>query len=129
MQKDFNNWNILKQELDANDRLPSFKQREIWWCHIGLNIGDEENGKNKDYHRPILIIRKFNNSLFLGVPLTTKIKNNLYYHLITFKNNNQCVMLSQFKVLASKRLDRKIGQFSRNSCNKIKKALSEIILR
>ncbi len=46
MQKDFNNWNSLKQELDKNEKVLFFKEREVWWCSIGLNLGHEENGKN-----------------------------------------------------------------------------------
>ena len=83
MQKNFNQWSELKKDLDLREKLPTFKQREIWWCHLGLNIGDEENGKNEKYHRPVLVLKKFNNRLFLGVPLTTQIKENPYYHKLS----------------------------------------------
>ena len=74
MDKNFDDWNLVKKNLDKNDSSPTFQKREIWWCSIGLNIGHEENGKNKDYSRPVLIIRKFNNHIFWGIPLTTQIK-------------------------------------------------------
>ena len=85
MQKDFNSWNEIKKKLDANERSLFFKERDIWCCSIGLNVGHEENGKNQFFSRPILVVRKFNRNLFLGVPLTTKIKENEYYHRIAFK--------------------------------------------
>lgn len=104
MEKNFDEWNLLKQKLDKNHKSPTFKQREIWWCSIGLNVGHEENGKNKLFNRPVLVVRKFNNNIFLGVPLTTKIKNNKFYHAIHLHGKNQCAMLSQIRVWESKRI-------------------------
>lgn len=125
MEKDFNKWNELKIKLDQKEKFPTFKQREIWWCHIGINIGDEENGKSCNYHRPILIIKKFNKKIFLGIPLTTQIKDNPYYHKIIFKSKTQCAMLSQIKVLDVKRLDRKMGKLTSEEFQRAKEALSE----
>jgi mRNA interferase MazF len=120
VEKDFNNWNDLKIKLDQRQNAPTFRQREIWWCHIGLNIGDEENGKSDNYHRPILIIKKFNKRIFLAVPLTTQIKDNLYYHKIGFQNKIQCAMLSQIRILDAKRLDRKMGKLTSKEFEKLK---------
>ena len=128
MKKDFDNWNKLKKDLDLKEKLPTFKQREIWWCHIGLNIGDEENGKNTNYHRPILIIKKFNKRIFLAIPLTTQIKDNLYYHKVNFQNKTQCAMLSQIRILDVKRLDRKMGKLTSEEFENIKKDMSGKIL-
>jgi mRNA interferase MazF len=104
MEKNFDQWNRLKQNLDSKERLPTFKQREIWWCSLGLNIGHEENGKSNDCSRPILILRKFNHHIFFGIPLTTQIKEKHYYHKVHFKNKEQCVMISQLRLFDSKRL-------------------------
>ena len=59
--KDFDNWNKEKKILEstANETLV-FHEREIWWCSIGLNVGDEQDGKNDYFERPVLVIRKFN---------------------------------------------------------------------
>jgi mRNA-degrading endonuclease toxin of MazEF toxin-antitoxin module len=129
MEKNFDQWNELKQRLDKKEkRLPTFKEREIWWCHLGLNIGDEENGKNEKYHRPVLIIRKFNNNLFLAVPLTTQVKEKPYYYKILIKNKEQCAMISQLRILASKRLDRRMGKITTEEFISLKKAVREKIL-
>lgn len=127
MEKNFNEWNILKQKLDFNHKTPTFKEKEIWWCSIGLNIGHEENGKNQFFNRPILIVRKFNNHIFLGVPLTTKIKENKFYHIIHFKDNNQSVMLSQIRTLESKRITHKIGEITEEQARIIKEKIKEMI--
>ena len=120
MEKDFNNWNELKTKLDQKQNVPTFKQREVWWCHIGLNIGDEENGKSANYHRPVLIVKKFNKKIFLGIPLTTQIKDNPYYHKINFQSKSQCLMSSQIRILDVKRLDRKMGKLTSEEFEKLK---------
>ena len=58
MKKDFDNWNNIKKKLDKREKYPSFKEREIWWTNIGLNVGDEECGKGEKSVRPILIVKK-----------------------------------------------------------------------
>lgn len=128
MNKDFNSWNELKQKLDDDQKQLFFKERDIWWCSIGINVGHEENGKNKFFSRPVLIIRKFNRNLFYGIPLTTKTKDNKYYHQINFKGENQCAMLSQLKIFESKRLRTRMGDLSHRQFSEIKQKLAEIIL-
>jgi hypothetical protein len=46
MQKDFEKWNQLKQKIDSTNKQIIYKDRDVWWCSIGINIGHEENGKN-----------------------------------------------------------------------------------
>lgn len=128
MQKDFNDWNSLKQKLDKNEKVIFFKEREVWWCSIGLNLGHEENGKNQFFTRPVLVIRKFNNHLFLGVPLTTQIKENKYYHQVTLKEETQCVMLSQMRIFGNTRMRSRLGELSRGQFVEVKRKLAEMIL-
>lgn len=56
-----------------------FKEREIWWRSIGTNIGTEEDGKNAHFERPVLVLRKFNRDIFLGLPLTSTRKDHRYH--------------------------------------------------
>lgn len=60
MEKNFDEWSVLKQNLDKTQKLILFKEQDIWWCSIGLNVGSEANGKNEYFSRPVLIVRKFN---------------------------------------------------------------------
>ena len=112
MIKDFAGWHKLKASLNVRENAPSFQPREIWWCSIGVNIGHEEDRKNQFYNRPVLIIRKFNSHIFWWIPLTTQIKENLYYHKINFNDKEQCVMLTHMRPLESKRLTAKMGKLS-----------------
>ncbi len=127
MEKHFDQWNIFKQRLDLEHKVPTFKQKEIWWCSIGVNIGHEENGKNQFFNRPVLIVRKFNNHIFLGVPLTTKIKDNKFYHTISVKSKNQSAMLSQIRVWESKRLTHKMGEIGEDEFKVMRKKIKEMV--
>lgn len=126
--KDFDVWNILKKKLDETERNVIFKERDVWWCSVGLNIGHEENGKNQFFTRPVLVVRKFNGHLFFGAPLTTKIKENKFYHRITFKGENQCAMLSQLKIFESKRMRSRMGELPHGQFNEIRRKIAEIVL-
>lgn len=110
MERDFVNWHALKEQLQDRQEMPTFQEQEIWWCSIGLNIGYEQDGKHIAYHRPVLIVRKFSRHLFLGVPLTTKMKDIPHYHPFTFKEQEQCAILMQVRSWSAKRLNRKMGK-------------------
>ena len=129
--KDFNTWNEIKKEHDQKDRLanPVFmKEREIWWLSLGLNIGDEEDGKGEEFQRPVLIIRKFNNSLFWGCALSTKIKeNNPYYIKITTQRCVQSVIISQLRLYDTKRLLKKLGFANVSDFDKVKTAIKRLL--
>lgn len=58
--KKFEMWFPIKSKLDSTDhRPPYFKEGEIWWSHIGENIGIETNGKSDAFTRPVLIFKKY----------------------------------------------------------------------
>ena len=128
MQKNFEKWNQLKQKIDSTNKQIIYKDRDVWWCSIGINIGHEENGKNDFFTRPILILRKFNKQIFLGVPLTTKCKENKFYFRINFKDKEQSAMLSQIRVFESKRLRKRMGELPNNQFIAIKNAIYEIVI-
>lgn len=127
MEKNFIDWHTLKEWLHDHHNAPTFKQREVWWCSVGVNIGHEEDGKGEYYSRPVLIVRKFNERIFWGVPLTTQIKSNPYYYRIHFKGREQCVMLSQLRLWESKRLRANMGKLSPSQFVKIREAIREMI--
>jgi len=65
------------QETAAHDAPmpPAFpKSGEVWMCTLGQNLGREQNGGPRDFSRPVLVIKKFNNEIFWVVPLSTKTK-------------------------------------------------------
>jgi mRNA interferase MazF len=111
MLKDFINWIQYKILLQDNKQAKVFKEREVWWCCLGVNVGREIDGKNQKFNRPVLIIKKFNHYQFWGIPLTSQIKqeNDLYFK-IQVKGKINYVCLSQMRVLDSKRLNNAISE-------------------
>ena len=130
MTKDFDKWNKKKKEIDNDKTEKIFHEREIWWCNLGLNIGEEQDGKNDNFERPILILRKFNKHLLKVLPLSTKIKEGDFY--VNFISNDKddisySVLLSQEKTISSKRLVRKIKRLSGNRFDLVKDRLKSLL--
>ncbi len=118
--KNFNEWNILKIKINNKKEIaPIYHKSEIWWCVLGVNLGHEEDGKNQNFERPILVLRKFSKDLFVGIPLSTKIKEGEFY--VNFKTDKleYSVLLSQARVLSADRLVRKINKISRGGFSKV----------
>lgn len=128
MKKDFQNWHNKKSQVDGIEKRPFFHEQEIWFCYIGVNVGFEQDGAGNDFQRPVVIIRKFNNSVCWIVPLSKTEKRNKYYFAFQFDDTTVSVaILSQIRLLDAKRLSRKIGKMAkgkfRELINKIKALL------
>ena len=104
MVKDFDSWNKTKQNLDAKESLPTFAEREVWWCSVGANIGFEIFGKSKVFTRPVLVVRKFGPSTFLGVPLTTSKKKGYYRVPYKLQDKDGFLLLDQIRAYDARRL-------------------------
>lgn len=128
MTKDFDRWNKQKKEADALHERPMFREREVWWCSLGVNVGDEQDGKGQSFTRPVLVLKKFNRNIFMGVPLSTQLKDNPFYHRIFFKGIEQSVLLSQLRILDVKRFRDKMGDLPSQEVEKIKEKLRKLVL-
>jgi len=108
-----------------------FKEKEVWFCRVGLNVGYEEDGKGKNFLRPVLVVKKIGKNIFIGVPLTTsdKHKDNKYYYEFEYiEDVKSYAILSQLKCFDSKRLDYKSGEIKLEDFLKIKEKLKEFFL-
>ena len=130
MQKDFNSWNVRKQVIHSSDREKEFyiHEREIWWCSLGINVGDEEDGKNDLFERPVLVLKKFNRSIVLVVPLTTKIKQNRYYFPFIYDDMGFAVILSQLRLVSTKRFTRRLRKIDSGLFQVIRRQLIDTVL-
>ena len=126
--KNFTDWFKLKPKLEGNQRYPVFREGEVWWCHLGENIGHEENGKGGKFLRPVIIIRKFNQRLFYGLPTSSVVKDNKYYFQMTIKDKPISVLMSQMRAVDVKRLSYKQTKISDNELIILKKRLAKVIL-
>ena len=100
-------------EVDEKESRLFFYEREIWFCHLGTNVGFEQDGKGELFGRPVIIFRKFNNQVFWAVPLTTKEKiGKFYFHIDLNDNIHRMAILSQLRLLDARRLYQKIGMIN-----------------
>lgn len=112
MEKSFDTWNEKKKVINNLPENTFFHQREIWWCSLGVNVGQEQDGKNVLFERPVLILKKFNKNIFWALPISSSIKNNIFNFHITYQNQERSILLSQLRLMSSKRLLRKIHTLS-----------------
>jgi mRNA interferase MazF len=127
MKKDFDSWNNTKKEIEESSRDISFKERSVWWCSLGVNIGHEQDGKNDLYERPVLIIRKFSKLTCLCVPLTTSLKMNKFHIALPSFSKDTYAISSQIRLISTKRLQREMGFVNRKDFRILKEVLHKMI--
>ncbi len=127
MQKDFKHWHSKKIRIDSIPERPFFHEGEIWYCHLGANVGSEQDGVGDDFLRPIVIVRKFNDEVFWGVPLTRTQKKSPYYFAFAFGGEISVAILSQIRLIDARRLSYLIGVALPVDFSKIRKQLRDLI--
>ncbi len=129
MQKDFDTWNTKKKAINDKiiDEKLFFKEGEVWWVNLGVNVGFEMDGKGSDFIRPVLIVKKYNQYSFLAIPLTTSPKTNKYKVSVgIIDGKNAVASLSQLKNIDSKRLINKIHHLEHDLFVDIKEKASRV---
>ena len=126
--KDFQAWAATKEAHETASPPPYFKEREVWWAALGVNIGYEEDGKGPDFSRPVLIVRKFG-ALFYAVPLSTTSRRGPFYHAFTYKaeRGESVALLSHMRALDSRRLLHKDGTASKADFEAVRAALLALL--
>ena len=128
IEKNFNTWCKQKEKIQVFRKNKFYHPREIWWCNLGVNIGFEQDGTGKENERPVLIIKGFNKEICLAIPLTTSQKENKYYIKTgKIKNKEASVIISQIRLIDTKRLSNKIGILDKEKFGIIKKAVRNLI--
>lgn len=125
--KNFADWFELKPRLDSARYNANFSEREVWNCHLGVNIGFEVDGKNQDFLRPVLVFKKLSKETFIGIPLTTKLKNGSWYYPSKIKEKEGRFIFSQIKVLDSKRLYNRLEKLDTSDFQQLKTAFVSFI--
>lgn len=121
MQKDFDKWNNQKKKIHDAGENKFYHPREIWWCRLGLNVGYEQDGKDIDFERPVLILKAFG-KICLIVPLTTSPQKHIYRISVgLIEGKEATAILSQIKVVDTKRFSEKIGVLDKEIFIKIQK--------
>jgi mRNA interferase MazF len=115
MNKNFWKWHLRKNNLHKDKIRANFHEREVWFASLGVNLGFEQDGKGKEFLRPVVVVKKFNNEIFWGIPTTKKEKTGIFYFRFLYKENDSTTaILSQLRLMDSKRLKYQIGAIEEN---------------
>jgi len=122
--KNFKDWFTEKNDLHENKVRAFFHEREVWFASVGVNIGFEQDGKHEKFLRPIIVVKKFNNEVCWGIPTTKKNKKGAHYFSFEYKEGEfTTAILSQLRLIDTKRLDYKIGSMKGSDFKEMKKRL------
>ena len=129
MKKDYKKWMPIKSEINNKELCPKgIKEREIWICNVGDNVGFEEDGKGSDFTRPVLILKVFSRRFCYVVPLSKTDKRGKHYYAFDGNTGKISVaLLSQIRAVDSFRLRDKIGMANKKDFDEIKKQAIQLI--
>lgn len=124
----FDIWNREKKKIESKYGvgIKSY-EGDVWWCSLGKNIGDEQDGKNDFFERPVLVVKIFNEKIVWIVPCTSHRKDGKYYGEIVVAKRKQTVILSQLRLVSTKRFRRKIGKIPKMTLTAVREKLRELL--
>ena len=79
-----------------------FHEGDIWWARVGVNVGYEIDGEDRNFARPVIVLKKYNQYSFLALPLTTAERPNRWRVGIgAVAGKEACAVLPQLRNLDS----------------------------
>jgi len=127
MKKKFDEWNEQKKYLERTGGVPSFSERDVWWCAQGVNLGTEINGKNSMFSRPVLFLKKLSRYGFIGIPLTSQKHEGSWWVKFQMNGKNEYAVVAQVEYIDVYRLYTKIGQMSRGDFENVRQGMIDLI--
>ena len=126
--KDFDSWNMQKKAIHNSGKNKFYHPRDIWWCSLGINIGFEQDGTKEEKSRPVLILKGLSKNTCLVIPLTTSAEQHpMRIFLGVVDNKKASAIISQMRVVDTKRLFRKIGILNKEKFEEIRKTVKGLI--
>ena len=86
------------------------------------------NGKSRKFSRPVYIFKKLSHDGFLGIPFSTKIKIGTWYVPIVHRSIDCITVLSQVRVISTKRLLEKYGELDQKNKQEISEGFYKLYL-
>jgi mRNA interferase MazF len=126
-EKDFDEWNGVKKKLNTQRRDLLFKEGEIWWCSLGLNIGEEVYGKGRSFRRPVVILKKLSHNSCVVMPTTTKQHRGTWYHHLNIGKKDRWIMLNQIRFISANRLYVRESILLPGDFTEMKKSVAELL--
>jgi mRNA interferase MazF len=119
--KDFPTWMKLKEKLNGLiHRAPLVSGGDVWWASIGENIGSEIGGKNHQFSRPVIILKKLAHGFYFVIPTTTQTKTGTWYIPFTHQGKDMLACLHQARAIDHRRLSSKLGTLDATDFKKTK---------
>ena len=88
-----------------------------------MTSADRDAGKNEDFERPVLVLRKFNRDSVLAVPLSSRVKDNPYHVQFQHKGETAAAVISQIRLVSTKRLLRRMYRMDSGIFRTIQRAV------
>ncbi len=127
MHKDFDGWNKEKKQMHKTAHAPLYREREIRWCHYGINVGFEQDGTGSGYARPALILKGFSRAVCFVLPLTTSTKENPFHiNIGVIGGREASVIISQLRLIDTRRLEQRLGILDKETFESIRKAVRDL---
>lgn len=119
----------VRHHIDTTKDNLYFYEGQVWWAALGKNVGFEVDGKNEEFNRPVLILKKYSRYMCFVVPLTTKVKKDLPYYQYKFYVNGRenAANLTQGRTISTKRLLQKEAAISKKKFREIRAAFVELL--
>lgn len=127
MEKDFDAWNVKKKVLDKNKRNLLFKEGEIWWCSLGVNVGEEVYGKGIDFRRPVIVLKKLSRNSCIVIPTSTQKREGSWYHHLVVQNIERWALMHQMRFVSANRLYVRESALSDGDFNGLKKSVAGLL--
>jgi RpiB/LacA/LacB family sugar-phosphate isomerase len=120
---DMDEWNSQKKEIGHGYVRPKFQPRDIWWCQLGKNVGNEQDGDGDRFLRPVIIISKFGEYTCLIIPLSTSQTNAWYKVPVISMGKKATALITQSRTVDAYRLVEKGGKMSKDDFDRVSKAI------
>ncbi len=119
-QKKFDEWNVLKQNINDKKSNVTIRVGDIRWIMFGTNVGSEIDGKGNLFLRPGLVLNVIGHDLALVVPLTSKEKQLPRYREFETRGRLNWLCLHQMKVISQNRILHRIERISDARLNEVR---------
>jgi mRNA interferase MazF len=120
---EFDKWNQQKKKIENVRNRRFYHEREVRWCRLGKNIGFEQAGSGERFERPVLIIKAISRQTCFIVPLTSSdIKHSLRLRI----DSDSVTLLSQVRIIDTKRLADHMKTISEEKFKEIKRAIQKL---
>jgi hypothetical protein len=124
MEKDFDRWNELKKQVNAAEALPLYHAREIWWAHLGVNVvrdGAVLRAPGLDYQGPQPV------RLSGCAAHHFQKRDRLYITAGVVEGKRAAAIVSQIRLIDTRRLINKVGTLERALFDPIRKAARKLL--